>query len=56
MNPRWLIKMSQWARNPPSARKVAFVLGIVALCLGLGAYEYVFGWPEFLTVNGKIKP
>ncbi|GHC44180.1 hypothetical protein [Neogemmobacter tilapiae] len=56
MNPRWLIKMSRWARNPPSPRQVAFVLGIVAVCVAFGAYEYMFGWPEFLTVNGRAKP
>lgn len=48
---RLLMMMSRWARNPPSMGKVIFVLAIVALALGLGLYEYFFGWPEALSTN-----
>ena len=51
MNPMWLVRASRWARNPPSLRTVLLVLGLIAACLALGAYEYVFGWPDWLTVN-----
>ncbi|MGR3572771.1 hypothetical protein [Brevirhabdus sp.] len=53
MNYRWLLRMSQWARNPPSWQKVALVLAIVALSLLLALYEHLWGWPEWLTVNGS---
>ena len=48
----WLIRMSRWARNPPPPRKVALVLGVIAACLALWGIEHVWGWPDWLTVNG----
>ncbi len=45
----WFVRMSRWARNPPSARRVVFVLGIVGFCLALFAVERFVGWPEALT-------
>lgn len=51
MNPRWLLKMSQWSRNPPPLSRVLLVLGVVLACLGLFAFEHFFGWPEALTPN-----
>jgi hypothetical protein len=55
MNPRWLLKAKRWAQNPPSARQVIFYLSIVAVCLALGAWEWLFGWPDWLTVNSLRK-
>jgi hypothetical protein len=54
----WLIRAKRWAANPPSARQVVLVLGLIAACLAIAGLEYVFGWPEWLTVNnvGKMKP
>lgn len=43
MNPRWLLHASRWARNPPSARKVWLVLGVVAACLALAGAERLMG-------------
>ena len=45
----WFVRMSRWARNPPSARRVVFVLGIVGFCLALFAVERFVGWPDALT-------
>ncbi len=57
MDPRWLLRASRWARNPPSARRVYLVLGIVALCLALFAIERLFGWPDWLTPNPvRLRP
>jgi len=53
MNMRWLVRASKWARNPPSAGRVKFVFAIIALCLALYAYEYVFGWPDSLTPDAS---
>lgn len=55
MNLHWLMRMSQWARHPPSWRRVKLVLGVVALCLALWGGELIWGWPEWLTVNGKAR-
>ena len=47
----WFVRMSRWARNPPSARRVVFVLGVVGICLALFAVERFVGWPEALTLD-----
>jgi len=52
----WFLRMSKWARNPLSAARVKFVLAILAACLVLWGIEQIWGWPEALRVNGKIKP
>ncbi|MBN2907265.1 MAG: hypothetical protein JXJ18_11200 [Rhodobacteraceae bacterium] len=49
----WLLRMSRWARNPPSEGRVKLVLGIVVLCLLLALFERLFGWPAWLTVNSS---
>ncbi len=51
MNLMWLLRASRWARHPPSLRKVLLFGGIIALCLGLAGFEYLFGWPDWLQVN-----
>ncbi len=51
LNPRWFMKMSMWARNPPSAKKVMFVFAIIAICLALFVVERFIGWPEWATPN-----
>ena len=51
MNPIWFLRMSKWARNPPSDARVKLVLGIILACLILFGIEWWFGWPEWLTPN-----
>ena len=51
----WLVRMAQWARNPPSPQRVKLVFGVVALCLLIFGIEWLFGWPEWL-VPQKIRP
>lgn len=55
MYERWLIRASQWSRKPPPLRKVVAVLVVIALCLGLLGIEHFWGWPAWLTVNGRPK-
>ncbi len=43
--------MARWARHPPSPRRVALVLAVVAACLLLVGAEHLWGWPEGLAVN-----
>lgn len=55
MNPIWLIRMARWARNPAPMWRVKLVVGVVLLSLILFGIEQVWGWPEWLTVNGKVR-
>lgn len=56
MNLRWMLRAARWARRPPSARRVVFVLAIVAACLILFAIERFVGWPDWLTAgDGRIR-
>lgn len=56
MNLTWLLRMAKWARRPPSARQVRLVLAVVAACFLLWGIEMLWGWPDWLKVNGKVKP
>lgn len=58
MDPIWLVRMSRWLRHPPSMRRVILVFSVVAICLGIFAFEKLFGWPDALTVerSHKIRP
>lgn len=51
MNPRWMFRMARWAQNPPSEKRVKFVLAIIAVCLTVFAVEYFIGWPEMLSLE-----
>jgi hypothetical protein len=53
MNYRWLFKMARWAQNPPSEKRVIFVFAIIGICLAVFAIEYVFGWPDWMTVDPR---
>jgi len=53
---RLLIRAKRWAANPPSERMVLMVLGIVALGLALAGIEWLWGWPDWLTVNSSPRP
>ncbi len=54
MNTRWLLRMTRWAQNPPSAGRVKFVLAIIGVCIALYMVERVFGWPEALTPDKAV--
>jgi hypothetical protein len=55
MNMIWLLRMARWARNPPSPQRVKLVLGVIALCLVIFGYEWLFGWPDWLTPQ-RLRP
>ena len=48
---RQLLRMSKWARHPPSTRMVIMVAGIVIFGLTLAGIEHFIGWPEFLSME-----
>jgi len=55
LGPIWLIRMAQWARNPPSWGRVKLVAAVVLLCLAIYGVEWMWGWPDWLTVNDRPK-
>ncbi|MBV1904241.1 MAG: hypothetical protein KUG58_11480 [Marinosulfonomonas sp.] len=55
MNLRQFVRMAKWAHKPPSASRVKLILGAIALCLILFAFERVFGWPDWLTMGNTPK-
>lgn len=51
MNQIWLLRMSRWARNPPSAKQVKLVFGIIALALVIFGIEWMGWWPDWATAE-----
>ncbi len=51
MNPRWFMRMSKWARHPPSASRVKLALAVIAICAGLVLIEKLFGTPEWMQIE-----
>lgn len=51
----FLARAKGWAANPPSARRVALVLGVIAACLAIAGWEWAFGWPDWLTPE-RLRP
>lgn len=51
MNPIWLLRMSKWARNPPSAARVKLVFGIIAVAFVIWGVEWMGWWPEWATAE-----
>jgi hypothetical protein len=51
MNPIWLLRMSKWARNPPSATRVKLVFGIIAVAAAIWGIEWMGWWPEWATAE-----
>ncbi|MCK8463567.1 hypothetical protein MUY35_06855 [Aliiroseovarius sp. S1339] len=51
MNPRWFMRMSKWARKPPSASRVRLVFAVIAICLVLVAIEKLFGTPDWMQLE-----
>ncbi len=54
---RHLLRMSRWARNPPSDQRVKLALGLIVLCLAIAGVEYKGWWPEWATSQPrKLRP
>jgi len=51
MNFRHLLRMSNWARNPPSEKRVKFVFGIILVCFVIGGIDYMGWWPDWATAQ-----
>ncbi len=55
MNPIWLLRMARWARRPPSMQRVILFAVVLVLCLAIAGAEWLWGWPDWLRVNGRIR-
>jgi hypothetical protein len=55
MNPLWLLRMSQWARRPPSLARIKLVFGIIAVLLVVFVLEHYGWWPDALTAE-RMRP
>lgn len=55
IGPVWLLRMAQWVRHPPSWGRVKLVAFVVAICLAVYGAELLWGWPEWLGVNGRAR-
>lgn len=47
MKLRQWIRMANWARNPPSQRRVAIYLGTIAAALAIAGLEALGFWPDW---------
>lgn len=47
----WLMRMSRWARNPPSGKRVIMIVGIIAVGLAIAGIEALGLWPDALTLD-----
>lgn len=53
IGPVWLLRMASWVRHPPSPGRVKLVVAVALICFAIFGFERVWGWPEWLSVNGK---
>lgn len=53
MNITWLLRMAKWARNPPGPARVRLVLIVFGLVIVIAGIEYLFGWPDALSLEPR---
>jgi hypothetical protein len=51
MNLNWFLRMSRWARRPPSMRQVLMVLAILAICAAIVALERLGLLPDWMAAE-----
>ncbi|MEQ6203856.1 hypothetical protein ABMC88_12440 [Sulfitobacter sp. HNIBRBA2951] len=56
LTPRHLMRAKRWVQNPPSARRVKFVFGAVALALLVVGLEHFGFWPEWAKAERIKRP
>jgi hypothetical protein len=47
---RMLLRMAQWARNPPSMGQVLLWAVVLGLCLAVAGIEWLGLWPDSLRL------
>ena len=53
MNPLWLLRMSKWARNGPSDKRVKLVICVVLLAFLILGVEKLGWWPDWATAEPR---
>ncbi|WP_417243746.1 hypothetical protein [Celeribacter sp.] len=48
----WLIRAKRWVQNPPSAKRVGLVFGVVAACVALYLIERAGLLPDWMHLDG----
>ena len=51
MNTIWLLRMSKWARHPPSAKRVKLVFAIILAAAVIYGIEWMGWWPDWATAQ-----
>ena len=51
MNFFWLLRMSRWARRPPSMRRVMIVAAVIAISLSIFLVERYVGLPDWMAIE-----
>lgn len=52
----WLLRASNWVRNPPGKRRVMLVLAVIAIALAIVAIEKLGFWPEWAQLHEGRAP
>ncbi|MDG1067739.1 MAG: hypothetical protein P8P40_05070 [Sulfitobacter sp.] len=47
LSPRQLMRAKRWVQNPPSAKRVKFVFGVIAHALLIVGLEHFGFWPDW---------
>jgi hypothetical protein len=47
MDPRHLMRAKRWVQNPPSAKRVKLIFGVIALALLVVGLERFGFWPDW---------
>jgi hypothetical protein len=51
VNQNWLLRMSRWARNPPSTKRVTLVFAVIALAFAIWGIERLGYWPDWASAE-----
>lgn len=51
LGPRHFLRMTRWARNPPSAKRVKLVLIVLAIIAAIWGMEQIFGTPDWMQLE-----
>lgn len=53
MNPLWFLRMSKWARMPPSDKRVKLVICVALLAALIVGVERLGYWPDWATAEPR---